>query len=102
MVDVSKLKQRRSLGAPPPPEEASANLVEPEVLSPRVEASSYSRLDGRSLRRSNRVVQFATRVTPEFDQRIRLLAQREGLLIVEVLERALDAYENVSTATHGK
>lgn len=87
MADVSKLK-RRTLDAPPPPSEASKNLVEPEVLSPPPQ-----KLDGRSLRRSNRTVQFATRVTPEFDQRIRLLAQRERLLIVEILERALDAYE---------
>ena len=89
MADVSKLK-RRTLDAPPPPSEASKNLVEPEVLS----SPPPQKLDGRSLRRSNRTVQFATRVTPEFDQRIRLLAQRERLLIVEVLERALDAYEN--------
>jgi hypothetical protein len=112
MADVSKLKQRRTLGAPPSPAEASTNLGQPEnapgtVLtdpgpgSPPVEAQidrgntvRYNRLDGRSLRRSNRVVQFATRVTPDFDQRIRAIAASEGLLIVEVLERALDAYES--------
>jgi hypothetical protein len=36
---------------------------------------------------------FATKVTPEFDTRLREIAQRDGLLFVEVLERALDAYE---------
>jgi hypothetical protein len=107
MADVSKLK-RRTLGAPPPPTEASTNLQQPEVApappsypmldgpavrKPSLETVGYHRRDGRSLRRSNRVVQFATRVTPEFDQRIRTIAEREGLLIVEVLERALDAYE---------
>jgi hypothetical protein len=51
------------------------------------------RIDGRSLRRSNRTVQFATRVTPEFDDRIRAIAERDGLLLVEVMERALEAYE---------
>jgi hypothetical protein len=45
------------------------------------------------LRRSNRTVQFATRVSPEFDERIRQTALRDGLLLVEVLERALEAYE---------
>ena len=104
MADVSKLR-RRTLGVPPPPAEASSNLGEPEVapseatspapLRPATEPSSYRRRDGRSLRRSNRVVQFATRVTPEFDERIRTIAEREELLIVEVLERALEAYEKL-------
>ena len=45
------------------------------------------------MRRSGRTMQFATRVSPEFDERIRQIAMQEGLLLVEVLERALDAYE---------
>jgi hypothetical protein len=38
-------------------------------------------------------LQFATRVSVEFDDRLRAIAQRDGLMLVEVLERALDAYE---------
>jgi hypothetical protein len=117
MPDFSKLKQRRTLGAPPPPTEASTNLAQPEDLGeqglrppplrtdvqPRVEdLGSYDRLDGRSLRRSNRVVQFATRVTPEFDRRIREIARDEHLLIVEVLERALEADERQQPAISQK
>ena len=45
------------------------------------------------MRRSGRTVQFATRVSPDFDERIRRIAMRDGMLLVEVLERALDAYE---------
>jgi hypothetical protein len=41
-------------------------------------------------------LQFATRVSEEFNDRLRLLAERENLLLVEVLERALDAYESHS------
>jgi hypothetical protein len=81
---------KKKLGAPPSMEEASPNLEAPEhapTLPPHV------RIDGRSLRRSHRTIQFATRVSPEFDERIRAIAQRDGLLLVEVLERALDAYE---------
>jgi hypothetical protein len=37
-------------------------------------------------------------VSPEFDQRLRDIAERDRLLVVEVLERALDAYE----ATRGR
>lgn len=95
MADVSKLKnlKRRSsssLGEPPPLEEASTNLAAPEVAPV---ASSLRKGDARR-RRTNRTLQFATRVTPEFDSRIRDLAEKEGLLLVEILERALDLYEN--------
>jgi hypothetical protein len=92
MVDVSKLK-RRNLPAPPAPEEASMNLEAPEHAPARPVVPPNVRIDGRSLRRSHRTIQFATRVSPEFDERIRAIAQRDGLLLVEVLEKALDAYE---------
>ena len=51
------------------------------------------RIDGRSLRRTGRTLQLATRVNWEFDDKLRRIAQRDGLKLVEVLERALDAYE---------
>jgi hypothetical protein len=38
-------------------------------------------------------VQFATRVSEEWDDKLRRIAQRDGLKLVEVLERALEAYE---------
>jgi len=91
MADLSKLKQRKSaLPAPPAPEEASPNLAAPEH-APALPRSA--RIDGRTLRKTNRTVQFATRVTEEFDARLRAIAQRDGILLVEVLEQALDAYE---------
>jgi hypothetical protein len=92
MVDVSKLKRRSTLPPPPAIDEASPNLQAPEH-APAAPHHAKPRVDGRSLRRSNRTVQFATRVTQEFDARIRSIAERDGLLLVEVLERALDAYE---------
>jgi hypothetical protein len=100
MVDVSKLK-RKGLGAPPSIEEASQNLAAPEnapapapTTAPKQAVEPGWSQDGRTARASGRTLQFATRVTPEFNQRIRAAAQRDGLLLVEVLERALDAYEN--------
>jgi hypothetical protein len=117
MADLSKLKNRRTtLGAPPPIEEASPNLAAPEIApaaaplpepkAPKIAkakrgegrgapapVSTHRKKDGRSLRRTNRTVQFATRVSPEFDARIRMIAERDGLLLVEVMEEALDAYE---------
>lgn len=93
MVDVSKLK-RGSLGSPPPLEQASANLQTPELVSvPAVTNQPYIRRDARRARKTNRTLAFATRVSPEFDARLRDVAYRDGLKLVELLERALDAYE---------
>ncbi|MFM0334755.1 hypothetical protein [Paraburkholderia strydomiana] len=94
MADFSKIQKARrsSLGKPPAIEEASQNLQAPET-APAAPAKAHPRIDGRSARRSNRTIQFATRVTPEFDERIRAIAIREGKLLVQILEEALDAYE---------
>jgi hypothetical protein len=106
MADASGLKQirRPGLGAPPSRQEAKdlspepAAAPEPHPPSAALEPppEPVSRIDGRSLRRSGRTIQFATRVSPDFDVRVRTLAQRDGLLLVEVLEKALEAYENSS------
>lgn len=105
MADVSRLKRGR-LGAPPPADEASPNLSAPEtapaappaarpgpVGGPDLAAHMAARLDGRSLRKTNRVVPLALRVTPGFDERLRAIAARDRLLLAEVLEQALAAYE---------
>ena len=57
-------------------------------------APPESRVDRRTLRRTGRTVQFATRVSPEFHDRVRQIARYRGLLLVEVLERALEALES--------
>ena len=106
MADLTKLKRRNTLGAPPSPEEASRNLDAPEIAPTHLRAittvppagapqgfEGRGRIDGRSLRKTGRTVQFATRVSMEFDDRLRRLAQRDGLKLCEVLERALEAYE---------
>ena len=98
MADLSKLKRRNTLGDPPPIEEASQNLQEPEIAAEVTQPGAlsreqYHRIDGRSLTKTGRTVQFATRVSWEFDSKLRHIAQRDGLKLVEVLERALEAYE---------
>ncbi len=117
MADASKLKglRRSGLGTPPSPDEARTDLepisakegppvpypsavaVPASATQPSRQADATGahivRMDGRTMRRSGRTVQFATRVSPEFDQRIRQIAMRDGMLLVEVLEHALDAYE---------
>ncbi len=105
MADFKNIRRQRTLGAPPPLEEASLNLTAPEVApfnlpapmpTKRDEASTTSTRrtpDGRSRRRSGRTVQFATRVSLEFDVKLRQIADRDDLLLVEVMEKALDLYE---------
>jgi hypothetical protein len=92
MADLSKLKKSK-LGTPPSPDEASQNLTAPEVAPAAPQAEPRARRDGRSARKTHRTLPFATRVSPDFDARLRDIAERDGLLLVEVLERALDAYE---------
>lgn len=111
MADASKLKglRRSGLGAPPSKDEARIDLSPEPPEATRgtsgstaaaqqphrtdVPPTQISRMDGRTMRRSGRTIQFATRVSPEFDNRIRQIALRDGMLLVEILERALDVYE---------
>jgi hypothetical protein len=105
MADFKNIRRQRTLGAPPPLEEASLNLDAPEVApfsrptptpTRRGEGATTNALrapDGRSLRRSGRTLQFATRVTPDFDAKLRRIAERDNLLLVEIMEKALDLYE---------
>jgi len=68
-----------------------------ELVSPAASQESnavpYVRRDGRSARKTHRIIAFATRVTPEFDNEVRDIADREGIKLVEVLENALAAYK---------
>jgi hypothetical protein len=93
MADLSKLRRRNTLGSPPTIEEASQNLKAPEIAGMAQPEEKPNHIDGRSLRRTGRTVQFATKVSPAFDEKLRQIAQRDRLMMVEVLERALDAYE---------
>ncbi|WP_369574591.1 hypothetical protein [Acidithiobacillus sp. IBUN Pt1247-S3] len=95
--------KRKTLGTPPSMEEASTNLNSPESIPATAHVVTTSseliqRIDGRSARRTNRTLQFATRVRPEWDADLRELAQRDGLLLVEVLERALELYKSQITS----
>jgi len=64
-----------------------------ELASQESNAVPYVRRDGRSARKTHRIIAFATRVTPEFDNEVRDIADREGIKLVEVLENALAAYK---------
>jgi hypothetical protein len=120
MADLTKLMKRPQsrLGAPPPAEEASLNLSAPEIApaapeaqapedegreivqlgdhrrrSPSSKTKPHARVDGRSLRRTGRTVALSLRVSPEYDERMRKVAVRDHIILAEVLERGLEAYE---------
>lgn len=98
MADASKLKRKSSLGTPPPAEDASPNLHQPETAPAAMVASAlpaaYTRaFDGRSHRRTQRTLQLNLKVTPHFDALLREIAERENLLLAEVLEKALFQYQ---------
>lgn len=83
MVDISKLRKNDRLGEPPAITDVKNNLQQPEILS----------IDQRSLRKTGRVHQLATRVHPEFYYKVRSIAARDRIKIVELLEKAIDCYE---------
>ena len=95
MADASKLKfLKKTLGQAPKLEEASNNIYSPEV-APIADYTNHStRIDGRSMRRTNRTVRLATSVTPEFDYTLRKIALENNMLLSEVLEEALKLYQS--------
>jgi hypothetical protein len=100
MADFGKLKaNKRNLPSPPSMDEASQNLAAPETAPADASPAAAKRRDGRSANKTGRTVPFATRVSPAFDEQLRDVAERDGLRLVEVLEKALEAYEKAHTAS---
>ena len=87
MNDWQKLK-RHKLEAPPTLAEITSNLQMPEVIGEKV--------DKRTLRKTGRTEQFATRVSKEWLEKVKAIAEKEDLKLVEVLERMLEIYERQS------
>ncbi len=96
MADLSKLKKKKHnrLRKPPTIEEAGENLTAPEH-APASDISSPTSKKIRPKRKTGRTEPFATRVSPEFLKRLKLLAVEDDLKMVEVLEKALEAYEEI-------
>lgn len=84
MNDWQKLK-RHKLETPPSLSEATSHLQLPEIIGEKV--------DKRTLRKTGRTEQFATRVSKEWLEKIKGIAERENLKLVEVLEKALECYD---------
>ena len=79
-------------------EPSLSHLARPRLPSPADAPGTRGYIDGRSRRRTGRIEQINVKVSAQFNTDLRGLADREGLLIVEVLEHALDAYLRVIAA----
>ena len=84
MNDWQKLKKRK-LEAPPTLDETTSNLQLPEVIGDKI--------DKRTLRKTGRTEQFATRVSKEWLGKVKGISEKENLKLVEVLEKSLECYE---------
>src|SRR5512132_2893514 len=83
-----------SLARPPPAYEASRNLTAPETG--RASGLCPHRRPQPSPLRPDLATRHPRQ--PGIDTRLRMIAQRDGLMIVEVLERALDAMNALDSA----
>ena len=93
MADASKLKSLRStLGKAPKLEEASDNTLAPEIAPSNNHSNHYTRMDWRTMRRTNRTIRLGLSVTPEFDYMLRTIAMERNMMLVEVLEEAIKLY----------
>jgi uncharacterized protein YqfB (UPF0267 family) len=61
-------------------------------IKKKSKSSSTNNSIRRGLRRSQRTVSFATKVTPEFDNLIREQAEQENCLLTEMLEKYQEFY----------
>lgn len=67
-----------------------ADKSEPRA-EPQIDAPP-SVVDGRSLRRTGRTEQFATRIKAETKAQIQQIAREEGITMAEAIERAVSKY----------
>lgn len=97
MAEFDAIKLRKKGMAPPSLDEAMSLAPETALAGAAVPAAK--RRDGRSANKTGRTVPFATRVSEHFDGQLRDIAERDGLKLVEVLEKALEAYEREHAAS---
>jgi hypothetical protein len=71
---------------------ATATVRKTQTVRGRKQAEKAKAGDGRKGRATGRVVQLNVRVTPEWKAEVTAHAERHGLLLVEMLERAWESY----------
>lgn len=89
MADFSNLKKKNRLGFPPQASEIKNNLQLPESHDVTADL-----VDGRTLKKTGRTHQLATRVRFDFYKKVKRLALDNDITIAELLEKAIASYEN--------
>jgi hypothetical protein len=96
VIAAGPLTETAPPAAVPPPSQAEIppKQIEPaqSTAPPPMGIGAGRYVDGRSRRRTGRIEQINVKVSSQFNAELRELADRENILIVEALERALNAY----------
>lgn len=92
MADFSTLKKKNRLGEPPQITEIKNNLQLPESHD-----VAEDLIDKRTLKKTGRTHQLATRVKFEFYKRVKRLALENDITIAELLEKAIDSFDKDSS-----
>lgn len=92
MADFSSLMKKNRLGLPPQANEIKNNLQLPESHDVVEDL-----IDKRTLKKTGRTHQLATRVKFDFYKRVKRLALDNDITIAELLEKAIDSYEKYSS-----
>src|SRR4051812_50221393 len=85
--EFANLKKKVARRYGQPPSEATDNMA--PSPDPELEQPVPQRIDGRSLRRTGRTVGFSTKVTEDWDYRLKRYAARNNVLIVVALEQEI-------------
>ena len=84
-------KKSSRFGLPPELNESSSTLEAPEH-APALTINTTSK---KARKKTGRTVQFATKVTADFDEEFREIAFRSKLKHSELLEKMLDEYKKI-------
>ena len=104
MAKFEKPRTSRLLETPPLAEDIRGNLDAPEIAPANKQTmhgfdvgvdapKELRKIDGRSRRKTGRTEAFATRVSPDFKERLDRVAEKTGMPYCEILEIALRNYE---------
>lgn len=88
-IEITKPKRKKSLGQPPAETSTQNNLQEPESAP-----AANEWVDGRALRRTGRVVQFGTKVHPDFKVKMAELSKLTGKNYNVILEESIKLFES--------
>jgi hypothetical protein len=61
------------------------------------EALAFKKIDGRTLRRKGRTELISYRISPKTRETMQRIAEAEGIMLVEVIEKGVELYDQLLT-----